>query len=69
MSRLIDFLRMLITNKKTTINTFNEAAHWRLIASLNRFNWRIPSIRCEIIEHAKLSLDHSSSDVRKHVAK
>jgi hypothetical protein len=68
MYRVIDFLRTLINNKTTT-NAFNEAAHWSLIISLNRFNWRIPSIWREIIEHAKLLLDHSSSDVQARIAK
>ena len=54
---------------KPTSNTFNEAAHWSLIRNLNQFDWRIPSIWRDIIEHAKLLLDHSSSNVRERVAK
>lgn len=68
MHQVIDFIRTLI-NSKTPTNTFNEAAHWSVTSSLNQFNWRIPSIWCEIIEHTKLLLDHSSSDVRSRIAK
>ena len=68
MYRVIDFLRTLISTKPTS-NTFNEAAHWSLIQNLNEFDWRIPSIWHDIIEHSKLLLDHSSSDVRERIAK
>ena len=68
MHRVIDFLRTLI-NTKTTSNTFNEVAHWSLIRNLREFQWRIPSIWCELIQHAKVLLDHPSSDVRKRIAR
>ncbi len=67
MYRLIDFLRTLI-NTKATSNTFNEIAHWSLIRNLNEFGWRIPSIWCEINEHAKALLDHPYKDVRERIA-
>ncbi len=68
MHRVIDFLRTLI-NTKATSNTFNETAHWSLIRNLNQFDWRIPSIWRDIIEHAKEFFDHSSPGVRERVAK
>jgi hypothetical protein len=68
MHRVIDFLRTLI-NTKATSNTFSETAHWSLIRNLNQFDWRIPSTWRDIIEHAKLLLDHSSPGVRERIAK
>ena len=68
MYRVIDFLRVLMYNKSTS-NKFNENAHWSLIITLYQFDWRIPSVWCEIIEHAKLLLDHSSPNVQKYISK
>jgi hypothetical protein len=68
MHRIIDFLRTLL-NTKITSNPFNEIAHWSLIRNLSEFQWRIPSIWRDIIEHAKESLDHPSLGVRERIAK
>jgi hypothetical protein len=68
MHRIIDFLRTLL-NSQITSNPFNEIAHWSLIRNLSEFQWRIPSIWHNIIEHVKESLDHSSAGVREHIAK
>ena len=68
MHRVIEFLRTLI-NTKATSNVFNETAHWSLVRNLSQFQWRIPSIWRDIIEHAKLLLDHPSSSVRERIAK
>jgi hypothetical protein len=68
MHRVINFLRTLI-NTKATSNAFSETAHWSLIRNLNEFDWRIPSTWRDIIEHAKLLLDHSSPDVRNRIGK
>ncbi len=67
MHRLIDFIRTLI-HSKTTSNTFSEIARWTLIRNLNEFQWRIPSIWCDINEHCKILLDHPSSAVRERIA-
>ena len=68
MYRLIDFLRTL-KNNKIGSNTSNEVCRWSLIQNLSEFQWRIPSIWCEINEHAKLLLDHPSKDLRYRIAK
>ena len=49
-------------------NTFNETSRWYLIRNLNNFQWRIPSIWCEINKHAKELLDHPSKSIREHIA-
>ena len=67
MHRLIHFLCALIYNK-TTLNTINEISCWSLIRNLSHFQWRIPSIWCDINEHAKVLLDHPSEDIRKSIA-
>jgi hypothetical protein len=67
MHRLIDFMRTLI-NIKTMSNTFSEISRWSLLRNLCEFEWRIPSIWCEVNEHAKLLLDHPSSGVRERIA-
>lgn len=67
MYRIIDFLRTLIEHKPTS-NTFNEAAHWSLVRNINQFDWRAPSVWNEIIEQAKLNLDHSATNVRDRIA-
>lgn len=68
MFRVIDFFRTLV-HAETTSNPFNETAHWSLIRELENFQWRIPSVWCELIEHAKLHLDHPSVGVRERIAK
>jgi hypothetical protein len=68
MHRVIDFILTLIKSE-TTSNTFNETSRWSLIRNLNEFKWRIPSIWCEVNEHAKGLLDHPSPGVRERIAK
>ncbi len=68
MHRLIHFIRAMINNNITS-NTFNEISHWTLIRNLSSFQWRIPSIWCDINEHAKIFLDHPYKDVRDNIAK
>jgi hypothetical protein len=46
-----------------------EISRWSLIRNLSHFQWRIPSIWCDINEHAKVLLDHPSKDVRDHITK
>ncbi|CAF3739250.1 unnamed protein product [Rotaria sp. Silwood1] len=65
--RLIHFIRTLI-NTKTMLNTFNEISRWTLITNLNEFQWRIPSIWCEINDYAKEFLDHPYKNVRESIA-
>jgi hypothetical protein len=67
MNRLIDFFRSLIDNQ-TISNTFNETSRWYIIQSLRNFQWRIPSIWCEINQQAKGLLDHSSKSVRECIS-
>jgi hypothetical protein len=67
MNRLIDFFRSLIDNQ-TISNTFNETSRWYIIQSLRNFQWRIPSIWCEINQQAKELLDHSSKSVRECIS-
>ena len=67
MYRLIQFFVRLIENK-TILSTTNEITRWTLINRLNHFNWRIPSIWCEINQHARSLLDHTSEDVRYRIA-
>jgi hypothetical protein len=67
MYRVIDFMRTLI-NTKTTLNTFAEISRWSLLRNLFEFEWRIPSIWCEINDQAKGLLDHASSGVRERIA-
>ncbi len=68
MYRLIHFLRTL-TDNKTRSNTFNEISCWTLLENLHYFQWRIPSIWCDINEHAKTLLDHPRKEVRERIAK
>lgn len=67
MYRLIHFLHAL-TNNKTVSSTFSEISCWSLIQNLSTFQWHIPSIWCDINEHAKLLLDHPSKGVRERIA-
>ncbi|CAF0841748.1 unnamed protein product [Rotaria sordida] len=67
MYRLVEFIRTLIDNQSSS-NTFNETSRWSLIQTLRMFEWRIPSIWCDIYEHAKDLLDHSFKSVREHIA-
>ncbi|CAF0768198.1 unnamed protein product [Adineta steineri] len=67
MYRLIHFIHTLI-DPKIVSNIYNETARWSLIQTLISFKWRIPSIWCDINEHAKLLLDHPSEDIRKSIA-
>ena len=68
MHRLIGFLHGLI-DTETTSNKFNETAQWSLMRDLEEFEWRIPSIWRDMIERAKVLLDHPSPDVRERIAK
>jgi hypothetical protein len=68
MHRLIQFFRTLINTTRTS-DTFDEICRWSLIRNLRYFQWRIPSIWCDINEHAKLLLDHPAKSVREHIAK
>ncbi|CAF1592529.1 unnamed protein product, partial [Adineta steineri] len=67
MFRVIHFLCTLI-NAKSTSNTFNESARWCLIRNLDEFQWRIPSVWCEVYKHIAELLDHSSLSVRTRIA-
>jgi hypothetical protein len=67
MYRLIEFMRTL-TKTNTTSNTFAEISRWYLLRNLCEFEWRIPSIWCEVNEQAKALLDHPSSGVRERIA-
>ncbi|CAF2692623.1 unnamed protein product [Rotaria sp. Silwood2] len=50
------------------LNAFNEICRWTLIQNLNEFQWRIPSIWCEINDYAKVLLDHPYKNVREGIA-
>jgi hypothetical protein len=67
MHRPIEFLRSLI-NDQTILNTLNETSRLFIVKTLKCFQWRIPSIWCDINEHAKQLLDHSSKSVRDLIA-
>jgi hypothetical protein len=67
MHQLIHFMRTLI-NPKIVSNIFNETARWYLMQTLISFKWRIPSVWCDINEHAIVLLDHPSDDIRKSIA-
>ena len=60
-------MRTLI-NTKTMLNTFNEMSRWTLIKNLSEFQWRIPSIWCDINNYAKSLLDHPYKDIRENIA-
>lgn len=68
MSRMIDFFCTLI-HTETTFNPFSKTAQWSLIYELANFQWRIPSIWCELVKHARVHLDHPSIGVRECIAK
>ncbi|CAF4233790.1 unnamed protein product [Adineta steineri] len=63
---MIDFIRSLI-NLKIPLNTFAEISRWSLLQNLDLFEWRIPSIWCEINEQTIRLIDHSSSDVQSRL--
>jgi hypothetical protein len=68
MYRPIQFLCSLINNQ-TIVNTLTESSRWCLIHTLKLFQWRIPSIWCDIQKQAKQLLDHPSKSVREYIVR
>ena len=68
LSHLINYLIKLIKEDQT-INWYKQSLYWSLLGNFKGFQWRIPSIWCQLNEYAQSFLDHSFKDLRSEAAR
>lgn len=60
---------MKLIKEDQTTNWYKQSLYWSLLINFKGFQWRIPSIWCELNEYAQTYLDHSFKDLREQATR